>query len=78
MEERDLICIVCPRGCHLHVDKDLNVHYRYVVDRAIPADKKDRPKRLLIVGAASLSALVVCIFGLLMFAPSRKDEEDDE
>ena len=25
MEERDLICIVCPRGCHLHVDKDLNV-----------------------------------------------------
>lgn len=25
MEERDLICIVCPRGCRLHVDKDLNV-----------------------------------------------------
>ena len=25
MEERDLICIVCPRGCKLHVDKDLNV-----------------------------------------------------
>lgn len=21
----DLICIVCPRGCHLHVDDDLNV-----------------------------------------------------
>lgn len=25
MEERDLICIVCPRGCRLHVDKNLNV-----------------------------------------------------
>ena len=25
MEERELICIVCPRGCRLHVDKDLNV-----------------------------------------------------
>lgn len=25
MEERDLICIVCPRGCMLHVDKELNV-----------------------------------------------------
>lgn len=25
MEERDLICIVCPRGCRLHIDKDLNV-----------------------------------------------------
>lgn len=66
------------RAIQTDVDKDLNVHYRYVVDRAIPADKKDRPKRLLIVGAASLSALVVCIFGLLMFAPSRKDEDDDE
>lgn len=25
MEPRDLICIVCPRGCHLHVDENLNV-----------------------------------------------------
>lgn len=25
MSERDLICIMCPNGCHLHVDKDLNV-----------------------------------------------------
>ena len=25
MEERDLICIVCPRGCRLHVDKGLKV-----------------------------------------------------
>lgn len=22
---RDLICICCPRGCHLHVDENLNV-----------------------------------------------------
>ncbi len=25
MTERDLICIMCPNGCHLHVDKGLNV-----------------------------------------------------
>lgn len=24
-EEKNLICICCPRGCHLHVDKDLKV-----------------------------------------------------
>lgn len=24
-EEKDLICICCPRGCHLHVNKDLKV-----------------------------------------------------
>ncbi|MBQ7994869.1 MAG: DUF1667 domain-containing protein [Bacilli bacterium] len=23
--EHDLICIVCPRGCHLHVDENLKV-----------------------------------------------------
>ena len=23
--EHDLICIICPRGCHLHVDENLNV-----------------------------------------------------
>ena len=23
--EHDLICIVCPRGCHLHVDEQMNV-----------------------------------------------------
>ena len=22
---RDLTCIICPRGCHLHIDDDLNV-----------------------------------------------------
>jgi len=31
MEERDLICIVCPRGCRLHVDKDLNVTGNFCV-----------------------------------------------
>lgn len=24
-KEQDLICICCPRGCHLHVDKNLKV-----------------------------------------------------
>ncbi len=25
MLEKDLICIMCPVGCHLHVDQDVNV-----------------------------------------------------
>lgn len=65
------------RAIQTDVDKDLNVHYRYVVDRAIPADKKDRPKRLLIVAASAFGTLVVCIFGLVMFAP-RKEEDEEE
>lgn len=64
------------RAVQTNVDKDKQVHYRYVVDRAIPADKKDRPKRALIVAGCSIGALLVCIFGLLIFAPRK--EEDGE
>ena len=62
------------RAVQTSVDKDMEIHYRYVVDRGVPADKKDRPKRALIVLGGSLGALLVCIFGLLVFAP-RKEEE---
>ena len=62
------------RAVQTSVDKDMAVSYRYVVDRGVPADKKDRPKRALIVLGGSLGALLVCIFGLLIFAP-RKEEE---
>ena len=63
------------RAVQTSVDKDMNVHYRYVVDRAIPAEKKDRPKRALIVLGCSLGAVVVCIFGLLIFAPRKEEDE---
>lgn len=62
------------RAVQTSVDKDMAVSYRYVVDPGVPADKKDRPKRALIVLGGSLGALLVCIFGLLIFAP-RKEEE---
>lgn len=61
------------RAMQTTVDKDLEVSYKYVVDVAVPADKKAYPKRLLIVLAGSLGAVVICAFGLLLFA--RKEEE---
>ncbi|MCR5588269.1 MAG: hypothetical protein K6F72_01505 [Bacteroidales bacterium] len=63
------------RAVQTSVDKDMTVSYRYVVDRGEPSDKKDRPKRALIVLGGSLGALLVCIFGLLVFAPAKKEEE---
>ena len=63
------------RAVQTSVDKDMTVSYRYVVDRGEPADKKDRPKRSLIVLGGSLGALLVCIFGLLVFVPAKKEDE---
>ncbi len=61
------------RAAQTAVDRDLSVSYKYSVDIATPADKKAYPKRMLIVLAGSLGAVVICIFGLLIFA--KKEEE---
>ncbi|MBR4229573.1 MAG: hypothetical protein IKR83_02555 [Bacteroidales bacterium] len=64
------------RAAQTAVDRDLKVSYKYSVDVATPADKKAYPKRMLIVLAGSLGAVVVCIFGLLVFAPAKKEDEE--
>ncbi len=61
------------RAAQTAVDRDLSVSYKYSVDVATVADKKAYPKRMLIVLAGSLGAVVICIFGLLIFA--KKEEE---
>ncbi|MCR4659886.1 MAG: hypothetical protein K5650_06280 [Bacteroidales bacterium] len=61
------------RAAQTAVDKDEEVSYKYSVDQAVPADKKAYPKRLLIIVLGSLGAVVMCIFGLLLFA--KKEEE---
>jgi uncharacterized protein involved in exopolysaccharide biosynthesis len=61
------------RATQTRVDKDLEVSYKYSVDKAVPSDKKAYPKRMLIILGGGLGAVVVCIFGLLIFA--KKEEE---
>ena len=61
------------RAMQTNVDRSLEVSYKYLVDKAVPADKKAYPKRMLIVLGGMLGAVVVCIFGLLVFA--KKEEE---
>ena len=61
------------RCTQVNVDRDLEVSYKYSVDQAVVADKKAYPKRMLIVLAGAFGALIVCIFGLLIFA--KKEEE---
>ncbi len=62
------------RAMQTNVDRSLEVSYKYLVDSATPADKKAYPKRMLIVLGGTLGAVVVCIFGLLVFCPEKKEE----
>ena len=62
------------RAAQTAVDRDLEVSYKYTVDVATVADKKAYPKRMLIVLAGSLGAVIICICGLLVFA-KKEDEE---
>ncbi|MBP5546936.1 MAG: hypothetical protein J6X59_06660 [Bacteroidales bacterium] len=63
------------RAMQTRVDKNLEVSYKYSVDKATPADKKAYPKRLLIILGGSLGAVVVAIFCLLIFCPAKKNDE---
>ena len=63
------------RATQTAVDKDLEVSYKYSVDKAVPADKKAYPKRAIITLAGAFGAVLVCIFGLLIFCPAKKEEE---
>jgi len=62
------------RATQTRIDKNLEVSYKYSVDYATPADKKAYPKRLLIILGGSLGAVVVAIFCLLIFCPTKKKE----
>ncbi len=66
------------RAIQTNVDKETEVSYKYLVDEAVAADKKAYPKRMLIVLAGMLGAVVVCIFGLLVFCPAKKEEQKQE
>jgi CxxC motif-containing protein len=48
MEKKDLICIMCPIGCHVTIDKDLNVTGNKCKRGAIYAiEEMTHPKRIL-------------------------------
>jgi len=47
-------------------DANTDFNHKFVVEPAVPADKKDKPKRLIIVLLATLGAFVFIIFTLLI------------
>ncbi|MBL4861671.1 MAG: hypothetical protein JKY09_01460 [Crocinitomicaceae bacterium] len=47
-------------------DANTNFNHKFVVEPAVVADKKDKPKRMIIVLLATIGAFVFTIFGLLI------------
>ncbi|MFM7387743.1 MAG: Wzz/FepE/Etk N-terminal domain-containing protein [Bacteroidota bacterium] len=48
-------------------DANTKFNHKFVVERAVEADKKDQPKRLIIILVATLAAFVCAVFALLFW-----------
>ena len=63
------------RAAQTKVDMDENVSYKFMLDEAVPADKKAYPKRIIIVALGTLGAVVTCILVLLLVGSSKKEKD---
>ncbi len=48
------------------IDHRKYINNFFIIDKAIPADKKDKPKRAFIVAGSTIGAFVLCVFILLI------------
>ncbi len=48
-------------------DANTKFNHKFVVERAVEADKKDQPKRLIIILVATISAFIFAVFALLFW-----------
>ncbi len=73
-EKRELICICCPRGCRLSIDKDLNVSGNFCPRGAIYAKEEvTSPKRVVTSSVAIKHAsLPLCPVKSLAPIPKEK------
>jgi uncharacterized protein involved in exopolysaccharide biosynthesis len=47
-------------------DANTQFNHKFIVERAVVADKKDKPKRLIIVLLATIGTFFFGVFGLLL------------
>lgn len=66
------------RATQTKVDMSNSVSYKFGLDRAVPADKKCYPNRLVITLLGSFGALFCCILILLLIEWRRKDAKETE
>jgi uncharacterized protein involved in exopolysaccharide biosynthesis len=66
MIQQKILEFVLPLLEQARVDEQKNIPVTLVLDRATVPEKKDRPKRSLIVGASALSALLLSILYIVV------------
>lgn len=64
------------RAAQTQVDLDQNVSYKFLLDHAVPSDKKAYPKRSIIVIFGTFGAVVMCILVLLLLDSAKRKEEE--
>lgn len=47
-------------------DANTKFNHKFIVERAVEADKKEKPKRLIIILVATLASFFIAVFGLLL------------
>ncbi len=57
------------------MDMESNMPVKFVIEKAIPADKKDYPKKLIIMILSTLAAFVVTLFTLVIIENIQTDPE---
>ena len=57
------------------MDMESNMPVKFVIEKAIPADKKAYPKKLIIMILSTLAAFVVTLFTLVIIENIQTDPE---
>lgn len=65
------------RAAQTEVDMNENVSYKFMLDQAVPADKKAYPKRSVIVALGTFGSVVMCILVLLLMDAAKKEETSE-
>ncbi|GEM_PF-891873 len=65
------------RATETRIDMGQNISYKFVLDEAVPSDKKAYPKRAIIVAVGAFGTLAVCILALLVLDAVKKEEETE-
>ena len=48
-------------------DANTKFNHKFIVERAVIADRKEKPKRMIIVFIATIAGFVLSVFSLLLF-----------
>ncbi len=73
-EKRELICICCPRGCHLSIDRDLNVSGNFCPRGAVYAKEEVTCPKRTVTSSVSIAhaSLPLCPVKSLSPIPKEK------